>query len=143
MLTGNALFPRDKQMIREKSLQIIEVELDRSLSLQIGIILDHIAFIHAVYHLDRIPAQLDTEDLDPEKWLYRQLESAILDHLHIHPRAHLLTGDIQIHVQPGRQGTELEGLILHRLEELIMSLHASGFHRPDFLGRFTACQHRK
>lgn len=54
-------------MIREKSLQIVEVELDRSLPLQIGIILDHIAFIHAVYHLDRIPAQLDTEDLDPEK----------------------------------------------------------------------------
>ena len=91
----------------------------------------------------KIAEQQYTEDLDPEKRLYRQLESTILDHLHIHPRAHLLTRDIQIHVQPGRQGTELEGLILHRLEELIMSLHASGFHRPDFLGRFTACQHRK
>ena len=42
------------------------------------------AFIHAVYHLDRIPAQLDTEDLDPEKRLYRQLESTILDLSLIH-----------------------------------------------------------
>ena len=51
-------------MIGEKSLQIIEIELDRRLPFQVGVIIGYITLVHAVDHLYAVHTDLGTENLD-------------------------------------------------------------------------------
>ena len=64
LLRADSLLPGKKQLVGEKRLQIIEVELDRRLPLQVGIIIGYVAFVHAVNHLHAVHTDLGTENFD-------------------------------------------------------------------------------
>ena len=66
---GTFLLARQKEVIDEQGLEIIEIEINRNLAFQATISFGHIPAIHTIQRLEAIWRKLQTENLDTQKRL--------------------------------------------------------------------------